>query len=190
LSKIILSLCDRSGNWPRPYAEAGYDVRCLDIEDGIDIRLMPLPDGPVHGILAAPPCTVFAISGQRWKRSTREMLDGISVVDACLRLILVAKPSWWCLENPQGTLRRYLGPPAFRFHPYEYCQLSPADCYTKKTCLWGNFVPPTPLFCGRQLAGPPTDRDRLKRLGQTANRPYLRSITPLGFARAFFQVNP
>ena len=32
-----------------------------------DISLLnPLDFGPVHGILAAPPCTHFAVSGARW----------------------------------------------------------------------------------------------------------------------------
>lgn len=33
------------------------------------------------------------------------MLEALSVVDACCRIILAAKPSWWVLENP---LRRRL----------------------------------------------------------------------------------
>jgi hypothetical protein len=63
--QLILSLCDRTGNWSRPYEEDGYDVIRVDLEDGQDVRLLELPNRPVHGILAAPPCTVFAGSGAR-----------------------------------------------------------------------------------------------------------------------------
>jgi hypothetical protein len=101
------------------------------------VRLLELPVEPIHGILAAPPCTVFANSGARWSRSDDEMREGLSVVDACCRLILAAQPEWWCLENPHGILSRYLGPPTATFQPNDYG----AD-YTKFTCLWGRFTMP------------------------------------------------
>ena len=81
--QLILSLCDFSGVWSEPYVEDGYDVLRIDLKHGDDVRLLELPDRHVHGILAAPPCTVFANSGARWERSEREMLDGLSIVDAC-----------------------------------------------------------------------------------------------------------
>jgi hypothetical protein len=52
---IILSLCDHSGEWSRPWAEAGYEVRKVDLQDGQDARLLEWIDSPVTGILAAPP---------------------------------------------------------------------------------------------------------------------------------------
>jgi hypothetical protein len=150
--QLILSLCDRTGAWSRPYDEVGYDVQRIEIEDGQDVRLLELPNRPVHGILAAPPCTVFANSGARWPRTDEEMLEGLSVVDACCRIILAAKPKWWVLENPHGKLSRYLGPPAWTFQPNDY-----GDDYTKFTCLWGDFAPPvkTPATCGHRAASTP-----------------------------------
>lgn len=71
MQKIILSLFDYSGNWSRPYANAGYEVYQIDLKLGFDINtLIPeeFPFETVHGILAAPPCTDFASSGaQYWK---------------------------------------------------------------------------------------------------------------------------
>jgi len=65
--KTILSLCDYSGNWAKPYADAGYNVRLIDVKTTGDLRLLPFDQlGHVHGILAAPPCTHFAASGARW----------------------------------------------------------------------------------------------------------------------------
>ncbi len=90
--KTILSLCDYSGVWSQPYADAGYDVMRWDSENGHDIRLMKLPDQSVYGILAAPPCTCFAKSGNRWKRSGKDMTEALSVVDACLRFVAVCNP--------------------------------------------------------------------------------------------------
>jgi hypothetical protein len=48
--QLILSLCDRTGNWSRPYEEDGYDVIRVDLEDGQDVRLFDLPKRPVHGM--------------------------------------------------------------------------------------------------------------------------------------------
>jgi hypothetical protein len=137
MPQTIVSLCDYSGVWSRPYEEAGYDVIRVDLKHGQDVRLLKLPNRPVHGVLAAPPCTVFANSGARWPRSDDEMREGLSIVDACLRFIVATDPLWWALENPTGKLKHYLGPPAFTFQPNDY-----GDPYTKRTCLWGKFVPP------------------------------------------------
>lgn len=175
---LILSLCDRTGNWPRPYADAGYRVRRVEIDDGQDVRLLELPDEPVFGILAAPPCTVFASSGARWPRTDDQMRAGLSVVDACLRLVVAARPQFWALENPVGKLSRYLGPPAMAFDPCDF-----GDPWTKRTLLWGQFNPPamTPVE--------PTEGSKMHLLPPSPDRAALRSETPMGFARAFFAAN-
>ncbi len=113
ITKTILSLCDYSGAWSQPYMDAGYEVNRIDLQYGGDVRLMKFP-GRVHGILAAPPCRVFCRPGARlWKEwGDKELLDGLSVVDACLRLVAVCRPAWWALENPPGRLDKYLGPPS------------------------------------------------------------------------------
>ena len=176
--QLILSLCDRTGNWSRPYEEDGYDVMRVDLEHGQDVRLMKLPTKPVHGILAAPPCTVFANSGARWPRTDDQMREGLSVVDACLRIVLMTQPEWWALENPAGKLSQYLGAPAYTFQPNHH-----GDAYTKFTCLWGKFNPParTPV--------PATMGSKMHRLPPGPERAALRSVTPEGFARAFFEAN-
>lgn len=174
--KVILDLCGGTGAWSKPYVEAGYRVINVTLPEH-DVRLYH-PLAQVHGILAAPPCTVFASSGARWHRTKEEMLEGLGIVDACLRMVVVYKPHWWALENPVGTLRRWLGPPKMYFHPYEY-----GDPYPKKTCLWGNFI--VPMKC--PVA--PTDK-RIHTMPPSPNRVKLRSMTPQGFARAFFKANP
>jgi len=176
---LILSLCDRTGNWSRPYEEAGYIVDRVDLADGRDVRLMEYPAGRVHGILAAPPCTMFANSGARWQRTEQEIMEALSIVDACLRLVAVCQPDWWVLENPVGKLRRYLGAPTYTFDPCDY-----GDPYTKRTLLWGRFTIPTiqPVY--------PAEGSKMHRLPANADRANIRSATPPGFARAFFEANP
>ena len=177
--QLILSLCDYTGNWSRPYEEGGYEVVRVDIEHGQDVRLLELPARPVHGILAAPPCTVFANSGARWPRTDDEMREGLSVVGACCRIILATQPAWWVLENPAGKLSRYLGKPAFTFQPNDY-----GDPYTKFTCLWGSFVPPD------KKPVPAVMGSKMHTMAPGPQRAALRSETPMGFAQAFYDVNP
>ena len=74
--------------------------------------------GKVVGILAAPDCTYFSIAGNAHKRSDQNIIDGIGVVDACFRIAYALKPTWFALENPVGKLKKFLGEPTFKFHPY------------------------------------------------------------------------
>lgn len=185
MGKLILDLCGGTGAWSKPYLDAGYEVRVITLPDR-DVRdfkhtSLPYSNPQVHGILAAPPCTVFAASGARWERTPKQIHEALSIVDACLRIIYACNPVWWALENPVGSLRKYIGPPAMAFDPCDY-----GDPYTKRTLLWGKFNPPvqqpvTPTSYGRIHWAPGIKR---------ADRATWRSITPPGFATAFFQANP
>jgi hypothetical protein len=107
------------------------------------------------------------------------MLEALGIVDACLRFILFGQPEWWALENPIGKLVRWLGKPKMYFQPYEF-----GDPYTKRTALWGEFTPPT------KHPVEPTEGGKIWRMAPSADRAEKRSITPAGFARAFFEANP
>jgi len=182
VKKIILDLCGGTGAWSRPYAEAGYDVRIIDTMYGLDVRLYH-PPKKVHGILAAPPCTHLAGSGARWweGKGDRALIEALSTVDACLRIVMVSKPKWWALENPVGRLVHYLGPPRMYFHPYEF-----GDPWSKKTAVWGDFNIPK-----KNPVDPvPMERNPIWKMAPSPLRPLRRSITPRGFARAFFEANP
>lgn len=175
----ILSLCDFSGVWSRPYEEAGYQIIRIDLQHGQDIRTIKYLEAPVHGILAAPPCTYFARCGARWRRAKGEagLLDGLALVDACLRAVAIYRPQWWALENPIGCLKNYLGNPSFTFDPCDF-----GDPWTKRTLLWGQFTHPT------KNPVPATLGSKMHRMSSTWKNQ--RSETPDGFARAFFSANP
>lgn len=65
MARLILSLFDHSGEWSRPYLEAGYRVERIDIQDGRDIMAFDWRQfGPIHGILAAPPVLILQIRGR------------------------------------------------------------------------------------------------------------------------------
>lgn len=181
---IILDLCGGSGSWSKPYADAGYDVQVVDVRDGLDVRWYTPPKG-VHGILAAPPCTEFAGSGARWWADKPPALlwEALGVVMACLEIIRRARPVWWALENPVGRLPRYIGSWAYTWHPWEY-----GDAWTKRTCMWGDHVQPVKSPVEPGSDGKPADR--IWRMGPSPERAALRSLTPPGFARAFFEANP
>ena len=199
-NKIILDLCGGTGTWSEPYSKTGYDVRLIDIENGRDVRKFGFLDEPIYGVLAAPPCTHLAGSGARWWKEKGEgaLLEALSVVDACLRIVAVHKPKWWALENPVGRLTRYLGPPRMYFDPWWF-----GDCWTKKTALWGEFnVPhlkpvepikdiPKGLHC-QDIAYSKLlthGKNPIWYMPPSSERSKLRSITPHGFARAFFEAN-
>lgn len=178
----ILSLCDLTGEWPKPYAQTGYDVISVDIQRGEDVRLMRIDDlPPIRGVLAAVPCTEFAVSGARWWAGKPDHLltDAIAVMDACVRIIHVVQPHWYAIENPTGRIIRFLGKPDYSFDPCDF-----GDPYTKRTHLWGRFNYP------KRQPVPATEGSKMHLLPPSAERANLRSATPAGFARAFYEANP
>jgi hypothetical protein len=200
--KTILDLCGGTGSWSQPYRDAGYDVQVIDPASQVggyltDVRLLEYRNiqSPVHGILAAPPCTHLCSSGARWwkRKGTGALFNALSIVDACLRLVVLTQPRWWAMENPVGRLARFLGPPAYWFHPYEY-----GDPWYKKTGMWGAHIrppagdyspPPKQVVEDRHNRGT-IDPEWIHKCAPGPKRSQLRSMTPPGFARAFFEANP
>lgn len=185
--KTILSLFDYSGNWSKPYREAGYKVIQIDIKLGLDIYNFE-PTGDIHGILAAPPCTDFAVSGARWfheKDRDGRTAQSIRLIKHALNIIETCRPKWWALENPVGRLNRLI--PVLRefgpryFQPWWY-----GDTYSKKTGLWGVFTLPEPTSVVEPVEG-----SKMWKLygGKSERTKELRSVTPLKFAYAFFNAN-
>lgn len=188
-AKIILDLCGGTGSWSKPYRDAGYDVRIVTIP-AHDVRTF-VPPPNVHGILAAPPCTHFTNSGaQYWKAKDQDgrTLADLEILTACIRIVAMSKPKWWALENPVGRMRRWMGPPAFKFDPCDF-----GDAYTKKTLLWGDFTipeknPVEPVFVTMKN-GDRYSPINAKTGGRSERSKEIRSMTPQGFARAFFKAN-
>ncbi|HEC65381.1 hypothetical protein LCGC14_2095590 [marine sediment metagenome] len=203
--KIILDLCGGTGAWSKPYKDSGYDVRVITLPEYDIMRwreyakiCIPVEEGNVYGILAAPPCTMFSVARTVAKKP-RDLRQGMELVIACLDIIWecqykvenlnqrTSSLKFWALENPKGLLEWFLGEPVFQFQPYEF-----GDDYSKKTCLWGNFNKPKRLI----LTSPPPKGKTMKHLAtpMSHKRDFkkmaeLRSITPRGFAQAFFEAN-
>jgi hypothetical protein len=113
------------------------------------------------------------------------MLEALSIVDACLRIVTVTQPVWWALENPIGRLSRWLGDPIYACDPCDY-----GDPWTKRIWLWGRFEAPrhSPVAPVYPAHRPKRSRDRTSML--SGKQRTERSRTSSAFARAFFEVNP
>lgn len=215
-NRIILSLCDLTGTWSKPYLDRGYTVLRVDIQRNVDqdLRLLEYggkkgsslgswAPGEIHGIIAQPPCTDFTNAGARWwkAKGTEKLLFSLSLVDACLRAVAIYQPKWWVMENPAGRLKRYLGRSKHSFHPWHYAgyrekegdTVPKTDRYTKLTCLWGNFTMPErkalPIIIG-STEMPAKGSSWIHRLGPSDERANLRSMSPEGFSTAFCLANP
>jgi len=192
-----------------PWAEAGYECWCVDIQHSIrvprqervgtgvinyvwgDIRSFKKPTSlPIAFVIIQTPCTDVAGCGAR-----DFAIKGGSLLRDALALFEAGQQigSWsgapWLQENPVGVLSSipHIGPPDYYFHPWQYAGLCADDNYTKKTCIWaGNgFVMPAP--CPAPHLG--WADDRIHKATPADDRGDVRSMAPRGFARAVFRAN-
>lgn len=212
-NKVIISLFDESGEISKPWRDAGYDVRQYDIKLGDDLlKYVPMAEiielkesgKKVVGVIAQPPCTTFTVSGTRWWKERHDKHDRamvnkmfgpfaaeyfskpkeytkalVSVVDL---IVGETEPEFWAMENPVGRIASELGLPKYSlyFHPHNY-----GDTYTKQTMLWGKFNQDLPTANVH-----PSQGSLMHKLWSTAEKKGgARSITPEGFAYAFFVAN-
>lgn len=221
MKKIILDLCGGTGSWSEPYKNRGgnYDVRVITLphydifeielikESGIvrmwnntEKRQEDIIAKDVHGILAAPTCTMFSFARTTGK-TPRDLEGGMILVQKCLEIIWFCRwqqdssLKWWALENPQGYMRQFLGKPPLTFNPCDY-----GDTYTKKTDLWGFYN--LPKVSKREMTQEEKERCAInKRILPELPEDYVmpegwnkmaarRSMTSKKFAEAFCRANP
>ena len=199
--QIVVSLFDHTGNMVEPWAKAGYLCYCVDLQHpagehregnivrvGADIREWLPPFAPVKMLFASPPCTHVAVSGARWfqDKGLGSLIQSLQLFDAAVRLAEWTKAPYM-IENPVSTVSTYWRKPDHIFDPCDYggYYQPPVDAYTKRTCLWtgnGFRVP-------KRRSVLPREGSRMHHIPQSTVRPYLRSVTPKGFARAVFEAN-
>lgn len=198
--KRLLSLFDYSGNWSEPYKNAGWEVTQIDIKLNDNILIWnyrQFPRNYFNGILATVPCTDFSKAGVSfWKNKDEDgqTLESIALTYKTLAIIQYFAPNlqFWVIENPVGRIHKLVEEISqFRlitFEPYEF-----GDAYSKKTILYGYFNP----FFERNFVAPvkvPKSHysiDKFMNIEKISfeKRKELRSLTPKGFANAFFKAN-
>jgi hypothetical protein len=209
MSRVVISLCDLTGNFVQPWVDAGYRAILVDpqhpertddgrvaklpmtIEEALPILSRTLRYDRIAFVAGFPPCTDMAVSGARWFEAKRQadpmfQAKAVAVAEQC-RTLGQLSGAPWLVENPVSVLRRVFGRADHIFNPCDYTAWEPADNYTKRTCLWtgGGFVMPEPA---RDLSlGEPDDR--IHKAPPSEERANFRSATPMGFARAVFQAN-
>lgn len=192
---IVLSLCDYTGIMVKPWAEAGWECWCVDLQHSMvkdriegniryvwgDIRSWLPPHANIAILFAFPPCTDLAASGRSHfhKKRGYRLSDALELFDAC-QMIAAYSGAPYLIENPVGRLSSFRRKPDHPFNPCDY-----GDPYTKLTCLWtGNgFVMPT------KHPVEPTEGSKMHNLPPTPDRAHIRSQTPPGFARAVYEAN-
>ncbi len=197
---VVVSLCDRTGNMVQPWAEAGFECWCIDIQHSVrkpridgnityhwgDVRTWSPPEGVrarIAILFAFPPCTHVAVSGARDFRNkgTGLLRDSLELSSAC-----ESAARWsgapYMIENPVGKFSDHMGPPDFIFQPWEY-----GDSYRKRTWLWtgGGFRIPE-----KTVHKEPEKLEHLIwKMSPDPERGDKRSVTPMGFAREVFKAN-
>lgn len=200
----VLSLFDYSGIWSKPYLDNGHWVVQVDIKLGSDI--FDIDDAWIEGkkfdiILAAPPCTHFALTGRSWFK--QKDADGrteadLRLVDKMIHTIEVAQrvnPHLvYAIEQPMTRLHNlrpwFKVQHVYRFHPHEFAGWLEGDdrvkeSYRKQTWLFGSFRDPIKNEVEAVLGS----YMHYRWGGSNRQRQEERSRTPYGFALAFYHSN-
>jgi len=209
---IIISLCDYTGIFTKPWRDAGYDAIHIDPQrddNGTILEMMPviseaIKSGRVVFVAGFPPCTDVAVSGARHFAAKRDadkhfQTKAALVAEQCRMVGELAQVPWF-FENPVSVFASIFGSPTHTFSPHEFggylpeCDehpewpeiIPPRDAYPKKTCLWSG--------CGFELPDkkqvePIKDFPGWTKLGGKSLRTKnIRSATPRGFAQAVFEM--
>ena len=198
----LISLFDATGNIQQPYKEAGWNIIQIDLELGTDILQWDYKNVQVFGkvgIIAAIPCTDYALSGAKHFKAKDE--DGRTA--ASQKLVAKVKEiidyfrdqyglMFWQIENPMTRihwLNPWIGNIRQQFNPCDFAGYDPIpdnSRYNKRTWIFGEFR----LLTEKRM--PPISKENpgwKKYGGKSARTKHMRSITPLGFAYAFYEAN-
>jgi hypothetical protein len=137
IKNVVWDLCSGLGGWSEAFVQDDWIVIRVeinpdltyiphtlhfDVKDYLDwMYLLPKPDL----ILASPPCTEFSLA-QNYRGGRPDHPD-MSILEACIDIIKLAQPKYWCIENVSGACKHfepYLGKHTQRAGPFY---------------LWGNF---------------------------------------------------
>lgn len=212
MKKTIISLCDYTGIFTKPWRDAGYHAIHIDPQresNGTIIEMMPaireaVLSGSVAFVAGFPPCTDLAVSGaahfkNKAKKDKHFQAKAALIAEQC-RMIGEMSGAPWFFENPISVLSSIMGKPNHKFDPYQYGgylpegdthpewpeYIKPRDAYPKKTCLWsGNGFEMPKIKEVLVMAGYSDQHNKLG--GKSLRTKNIRSATPRGFAQAVFE---
>lgn len=187
----ILVAYEMSGRVREAFRRKGHSAWSCDIlpslvpsDNHIQDRVEAVLDRDINWdmMIAHPPCTALAVSGNRYYAGSEERQRALEVFRWLLELPIYAI----CVENPVGVVSSSIRPPDQYIQPYDF-----GEDASKKTGLWlknlpllkpTNPVPPR-IVNGKKRWSNQTDSGQ-NRLGPSETRAMERGITYQGIADA------
>jgi hypothetical protein len=134
----VLVACEESGRVRDAFIARGHDAVSCDLlpsdQPGphiqADVTTLDLAEYDM--VIAFPPCTYLAVSGNRWYAGTPEREQGLELV----RFFMNAPAERVAVENPIGVISTMIRKPDQIIHPWQYGHEA-----SKKTCLWLKNLP-------------------------------------------------
>lgn len=188
----ILVACEYSGRVRDAFIALGHDALSCDLlpTDKVGPHytgdVFELLDNKYDLIIAHPPCTALAVSGNAWygegQKKYNERLDAVEWTKSLWEKCKLSSPRV-CFENPVGVLVR-LGkfPNPQYIQPYQF-----GHHEQKKTGLYLHNLPnlvETKNVFNEMMLLPKNIRERIHYLPPTADRWKIRSTTFQGIADA------
>ncbi len=180
----VLVACEYSGTVRDAFRRMGHDAWSCDIlpcdadptfhyQKGIYQLLHGCERNEWDLIIAHPPCTYLAVSGNRWYSGSVERDVSIAWTIGLAEL-MTEKAGRWAIENPVGVLSSEWRKPDQYVQPWQF-----GHGETEKTGLWLHNLPkltPSNIVEGRE--------SRIHKMPPSADRGKLRSLTYKGIAEA------
>ena len=156
IKNVVWDLCSGLGGWSEAFVQDDWIVIRVEINPDLSyiphtitedvnnyldwMYLLPKPDL----ILGSPPCTEFSLA-QNFHNGRIENPD-MSILEACIDIIKLARPKYWCIENVAGACRFFepiLGKhtqragPFYMWGEFPYVALDPSWTHNKEDQVKG-----------------------------------------------------
>lgn len=140
--KRILIACEESATIRQAFQRIGWDAWSCDLKDTrvpgnhFQCDLFDVLENDWDIVIAHPPCTAIAVSGNRYYAGTQARIDGISFVERIW--FFAGYTGSLAIENPVGVISTMSKIPvkAQYIQPYKF-----GENASKKTGLWLRDLP-------------------------------------------------